>query len=91
MTKWKDLQDTNPEPSLLDAVVFATGNKPEDASFRHGFKVMKKIELNPTQQDWVDYLNSKYQWAYSTGEITLPMMERLLWVSGYIKVKEQPE
>ena len=23
MTKWKDLQDTNPEPSLLDAINYA--------------------------------------------------------------------
>jgi hypothetical protein len=32
MTDWKTLQDTNPEPSILDAIVFATGNDPKDAS-----------------------------------------------------------
>lgn len=28
MTDWQHLQDTNPEPSLLDAIAFAVGNKP---------------------------------------------------------------
>ena len=87
MPDWKTLQDSNPEPSLLDAIVFATSNKPDDAPVWHGFKAMKKIELNPTLQDWVDYLNKNYQWANGT-KITPRTIESFLRVSGYIEPRK---
>ena len=95
MDKWKDLQDSNAEPSLLDAIVFATGNEPDDAPVRHGFKAMKKIETNPTLQDWVDYLNKTYQWADDIGMnaegITPALIELVLRTDGYVERKEQPK
>jgi hypothetical protein len=54
---------------------------------------MKKIELNPTLQDWVDYLNKNYQWAESIGmnadDITPRTIELVLRTDGYITKKEQ--
>lgn len=49
---------------------------------------MKKIELNPTLQDWIEYLNSKYCWSNesgATGGITPAVIELLLIANGYLK------
>ena len=51
---------------------------------------MKKIELNPTLQYWIEYLNSKYCWSNesgATGDITPAVIERLLNLYGYLKEK----
>ena len=55
---------------------------------------MKKIEINPTLQDWVDYLNKTYQWAdnirpHGHSSITPAMIERVLRATKHIKFKEQ--
>ena len=52
---------------------------------------MKKIELNPTLQDWIEYLNSKYCWSNesgATGGITPAVIELLLIANGYLKENE---
>ena len=43
MTDWKTLQDTNPEPSLLDAIAHAEEQQLED---RH----------TTTQREWLDWV-----------------------------------
>jgi hypothetical protein len=37
MTDWKSLQDTNPEPSLLDAIAHAEEQQLEDRRSLHNF------------------------------------------------------
>ena len=56
---------------------------------------MKKIELNAPLQDWMAYLNEKYQWDDDIGmmvdDITPALIELVLHMDGYIKHKEQDQ
>ena len=52
---------------------------------------MKKVELNPTVQDWIGYLNEKYEWTEGIGmnadDITPALIELVLRTDGYITKK----
>lgn len=54
--------------------------------------MFEKIPLNPSLQDWVDYLNQKYEWVEATdlhGEAITPYtIERMLCMDGYLQRKE---
>ena len=56
---------------------------------------MKKIEITPTLQDWIEYLNKTYQWADDIGMnaegITPALIELVLRTDGYVERKEQPK
>jgi hypothetical protein len=53
---------------------------------------MKKQELTPTLQEWVDYLNKHYRWHNDKhNEITPKRIEIVLRMSRYIVDKEQDQ
>jgi len=57
---------------------------------------MKKQELTPTLQEWVDYLNKHYVWCKGIGanpddEITPRHIELILRAHNLIQKKEQDQ
>ena len=53
---------------------------------------MKKIEVTPALQEWVDYLNKHYRWHNDEQhEITPRRIELVLRMSKFIVDKEQDQ
>jgi len=53
---------------------------------------MKKQELAPTLQEWLDYMNKHYRWHNDVGfEITPRRIELVLRTSKLIVEKEQDQ
>ena len=54
--------------------------------------MFEKTSLNPSLQDWIDYLNQKYEWNENIGmseeTITPKIIELVLCVDGYLQRKE---